>query len=73
MRQDITKRIKTFSDACEELNRRAEAGDEEAVALLRCCMTMKFMEPAPAYRILRLICNCASSPSHSMKIGDHNS
>ncbi len=34
MRQDITKRIKTFSDACEELNRRAEAGDEEAVALL---------------------------------------
>lgn len=32
--KDITKRIKTFEDARNELNRRAEAGDEDAAQLL---------------------------------------
>lgn len=32
--KDITQRIKTFDDARNELNRRAEAGDEDAALLL---------------------------------------
>ena len=32
--KDITERIKTFEDACKELNRRAEDGDETASLLL---------------------------------------
>lgn len=32
--KDITERIKTFDDACKELNRRAEEGDEKAAILL---------------------------------------
>ncbi len=58
MRQDITKRIKTFSDACEELNRRAEAGDEEAVALLHDYETYGACTRIPdiaAYMQLRII------------------
>lgn len=34
MPKDITERIKTFEDACNELNRMAEAGDEDAAILL---------------------------------------
>ena len=34
VKKDITERIKTFEDACKELSRRAEDGDEKAAVLL---------------------------------------